>query len=378
MKVAQGEASAWPAALAGLAALAVAMGIGRFAMTPILPMMQDRGVSFAHGGWLAAANYFGYVAGAVSTISLRIDARLAIRGGLITIGVSTLAMGLVNGFPAWLALRALAGVASAWVLVFVSFWTLERFAVVGRPKLGGVLYAGVGSGIAIAGLDCLVIMQARGSADTAWLTLGALALAISAALWDAFSSPSGPAPDPGSEREPPSAWLLVACYGAYGFGSIVPATFLPAMARQIVSDPLAFGWAWPLFGLAAAASTLAAGSLGASLGPRKVWILCTLIMAFGVAAPLALPGLSGIMVSAVLVGATFVTITLAGMQEARRLFGATARPVMAAMTCAFAFGQLTGPILIVLVDEVPYGINLVLLAATASLLGSATGLYLRR
>ena len=51
-------------ALAGLAALAVAMGIGRFAFTPILPMMlhdaglsaASGGLSVAGGGWLASAN----------------------------------------------------------------------------------------------------------------------------------------------------------------------------------------------------------------------------------------------------------------------------------------------------------------------------------
>ena len=43
-------------ALAGLASLAVAMGIGRFAFTPILPMMQDDyRLSVGEGGWLAAA-----------------------------------------------------------------------------------------------------------------------------------------------------------------------------------------------------------------------------------------------------------------------------------------------------------------------------------
>ena len=47
-------------AWAGLAALAVAMGIGRFAFTPILPMMQqDAGLTVAGGGWLASANYLG-------------------------------------------------------------------------------------------------------------------------------------------------------------------------------------------------------------------------------------------------------------------------------------------------------------------------------
>src|SRR5262245_29570363 len=106
--------SALSVALAGLIALAVAMGIGRFAFTPILPMMQDdAGVSIAMGGWLASANYLGYLAGALSVIWWRIDATTGIRVGLAAIGLATLAMGLAHHVAAWLVLRALAGVASA-------------------------------------------------------------------------------------------------------------------------------------------------------------------------------------------------------------------------------------------------------------------------
>jgi predicted MFS family arabinose efflux permease len=168
--------------------------------------------------------------------------------------------------------------------------------------------------------------------------------------------------------------LLALVYGVYGFGYIVPATFLPAMARQIVAEPLAFGSAWPVLGVTAALSTLVASKLGASTPPRRVWVVCMLLMALGVAAPLFVPGLAGILLSAVLVGATFVTITLAGMQEARRLYGPAARPVMAAMTSAFAVGQLVGPILIALVERLPHGFTLVLVAATAALVAGAVAL----
>ena len=65
-------------ALAGLAALAVAMGIGRFAFTPLLPMMQqDAGLSVADGGWLASANYLGYLAGALWAGAMRVNAASA-------------------------------------------------------------------------------------------------------------------------------------------------------------------------------------------------------------------------------------------------------------------------------------------------------------
>src|SRR5688572_19520122 len=143
------------AALAGLAALAVAMGVGRFAFTPVLPMMLAAGeLSLAGGGWLAAANYAGYLAGALT--ATRLSGRLAVRLGLAGIALGTLAMGLEQGFAAWLALRAAAGLASAWVLIHVSAWAFERLPA----QLQRVPFAGVGVGIAVAGMACLFAREA--------------------------------------------------------------------------------------------------------------------------------------------------------------------------------------------------------------------------
>src|SRR4051794_9109096 len=122
-------------AFAGLAALAVAMGVGRFAFTPLLPMMQhDAGLSLAQGGYLASANYVGYLAGALWAMRpARSD--VAIRVALISIGVSTLAMGVTHGMAAWIACRTVAGMASAWALVHVSSWCLEQLAASGKAGM---------------------------------------------------------------------------------------------------------------------------------------------------------------------------------------------------------------------------------------------------
>jgi MFS family permease len=140
------------------------MGIGRFAFTPILPMMQvDEGLTVAAGGWLASVNYVGYLFGALSAVAIRIRPTMAIRAGLVVIGLATLGMGLEHRFWGWVVLRGLAGVASAWVLISVSVWALARLTPLRRPLLNSTVFAGVGAGIAAAGALTVLLMYARGS-----------------------------------------------------------------------------------------------------------------------------------------------------------------------------------------------------------------------
>ncbi len=329
----------------GLAALAVAMGIGRFAFTPLLPMMQaDAGVTLGQGGWLASANYAGYLAGALWAGVQPARGAAAIRAGLLAIASATAAMSWAQSFGAWLFLRFVAGVACAWVLIHVSSWALDRLAPLRRPLLNSGVYAGVGAGIMLAGLLCLMLMRLQVGSSAAWMVLGAVALVLSVLIWPVFRSGQH-----GAVHRTKPAWdatsvALVLCYGAYGFGYIIPATFLPVMARAIVQDPAVLGWAWPLFGGAAIVSTFAAGVLSRRTGNLAVWILSHIVMALGVVAPLALPGMTGIVVSAICVGGTFVVVTLVGMQEARVVGGEHAARLMAAMTAAFALGQIAGPV----------------------------------
>jgi len=170
-----------------------------------------------------------------------------------------------------------------------------------------------------------------------------------------------------SPREIPEFWRLVFCHGALGLGYIIPATFLPVMAKQIVSDSLWFGWAWPVFGAAALASTLLAARTGRLMSYRSLWILGTLVMAAGVLFPIVATGLAGIVVAAVCVGGTFMVNTMAGLQEARRLARANARVLMGAMTSAFAAGQIAGPLLVSVLTRSRSGFSAALVAAAIPL-----------
>src|SRR5947209_8137905 len=81
----------------GLVGLAVAMGIGRFAFTPLLPLMQqDAGVSLVQGSSLATANYVGYLVGSVICLAWPPAPERAVRWGLVSIALFTLAMGMTH------------------------------------------------------------------------------------------------------------------------------------------------------------------------------------------------------------------------------------------------------------------------------------------
>src|ERR1700694_1171027 len=100
------EPSATAAATVGSLALASAMGIGRFSLTPILPLMQhDMGLTFAQGGWLATANYLGYLARALICMAFAVRPVRAIRWGLVGVAVLTVAMGLGGSLLLWFAFR---------------------------------------------------------------------------------------------------------------------------------------------------------------------------------------------------------------------------------------------------------------------------------
>jgi predicted MFS family arabinose efflux permease len=285
-------------------------------------------------------------------------------------------MGLESGLAWWLALRAIAGVASAWVLIHVSAWCLERLAALGRLGLTNTVFAGVGAGIVLAGGLCLALMHAGAGSARAWTALGAISLVLAIGIWPAFRRDASAPAGPERAKMCAVAWdreslRLVLCYGAFGFGYIIPATFLPVMARQVIRDPAVFGWSWPVFGAAAMGSTLAVAALRSLMSTRRLWIVSHLVMALGITLPMVWSSIVAIMLAGLLVGGTFMVVTMVGMQEARSVAGAQATGLMAALTSAFALGQIAGPIVVSYVVAAGGGFSAALLVADVVLLLSA-------
>jgi len=336
-------------ALVGFAILAFSMGVGRFAFTPILPVMQTEGlVTIASGGTLASVHFIGYAMGALFAGFLASHPKALLLASLTLIGVSTVAMGLTDSYVVWLAARWIAGVCSALVLVVVSTHLVRALAEAGRADLQGIVFAGVGGGTAIVGFAMLGFMATGSSSGLSWQAFGwATLIAVPAlfALSGALLLRPRTATSQGEPAATGGSWRIILPYGAMGAGYIIPATYLPFMAQQSVGSPLVFGWSWPIFGLAAAFSTLLAARLHKTYSNRQVWVGSQVIMAIGLALPALWSGLAAIVIGGVCVGGTFMVITMAGMKEAHRVAGPDrAHRLIAAMTGAFAIGQIIGPL----------------------------------
>ncbi|WP_046059906.1 YbfB/YjiJ family MFS transporter [Paracidovorax citrulli] len=347
-------------ALAGMAALGAAMGIGRFAFTPLLPMMlRDGALTLAGGSWLATVNYIGYLAGALVCMALPWlapgtarswqGARLT-RWGLAATVLLTCAMALpLPG--AWPLLRAAAGVASAVVFLNVSSWCMARLVALGQPALGGLIFCGPGLGIVLTGLSASAMVSAHWRAAAGWAVFGLLCAVLCALVWSVVRGAAQPAAGAAGPAAPRTAApvarggrsaraLLTLAYGLAGLGYIVTATFLPVIARGVL--PAGSPWPdlfWPVFGAGVA--------LGAALSTRtpaawdRRWLL-----AVSIGLGLAWPGVPGFALGSLLLGLPFTAITFYALQEARRIWPAAGDSFAGLLTVAYGLGQIAGPPLV--------------------------------
>ena len=369
-------ASRWSVALAGLVSLAVAMGIGRFAFTPLLPMMLHDGVIDLHAAsWLASANYLGYLAGALlCTFQPWIWSRAGrlpavngpwlVRAGLVATGLLTLGMALPVP-SVWPLLRFAAGVASAVVFVYTSGWCLAQLAHLEAPSFGGVMYAGPGAGIVVSGLFASGMVAWHWRAATGWLIFGMLAFALTACVWRTFRGGSSPQPvapaspigsaassrhgrAPGGRSGHSEIGFLAAAYGLAGFGYIVTATFLPVIAREALPGSPGLDMFWPIFGLGVIGGALLATRLRVSGDLRLLLAASYAVQAAGIAVSVWSPSLAGFAIGSLMLGLPFTAITFFAMQEVRRLRPVLAASFMGLLTAVYGIGQIIGPPLVAL------------------------------
>ena len=337
-------------AVGGMIAMAVAMGIGRFVYTPILPgMMEGLDLSASDAGLIASANYLGYLVGAIVASGAwgQGRERPVMLAGLGGSAVLAVLMGLTESMAAFLLIRFFAGVASAFLMVFLSTIVFSQLAAAGRDDLQAMHFGGVGLGIAISSMMTGALVLANAGWQASWLWAGglsAIGCAATVLLVDRGPAAAGHA---GAEPPLPKSTRLrrvIVAYGFFGFGYVVTATFLVAIVRRGDGGRLFESGVWLATGLAGLISVRLWNMSVRRIGLARTFAVGCLVEAAGVAASVGIGGYSGPLIAAVLLGGTFIAVTAQGLQAARRLALDAPRRALALMTASFGAGQIIGPI----------------------------------
>ena len=373
-------------------ALAIAMGIGRFAFTPMLPLMlHERLTDIQHGSWLASLNYAGYFLGALSCMWLRITPTLIIRVALSATVVLTLAMGLLESFAVWAVVRTLAGVMSSWAMVFSAGWGFRKLAELRMPSLGGVIFAGPGAGIVVTGLLANLNNTMTWPARGGWLLCGGLALVLLVVIWRTFAADAPePAKTLGAAQSPGGAPAQTAAhavnhgsgesvipvtvlYGFAGFGYIITATFLPVIARQSLPGSSWPDLFFPLLGLMVMPGAIIGARAPLTWDNRLLLAVCYVMQGLGVGIGILLPNVMGFALGSVLVGLPFTAITVYAVRECRRLRGDNANGLIGLVTASYGIGQIVGPLVAAPLVEATGSFTAALLCASGVLVLGAIG-----
>lgn len=339
--------------LTGALALASSQGLGRFFYTPVLPgMMASLGFSPADAGLIAAANFAGYLIGALMAAQSWAAGRerqAALAGLLATAGLMALAA-LPHSLWPFLVIRFLAGLSSAFGLIFTSAIVIELAASRGSSAVPSAMFGGVGIGISLSSLIVMAVSAAAGGSAEGWRpswVVGALfALAIFLLAAAILPRPQGGAR---KAAEPPLKWrplfvTAAVAYCCFGFGYIVSATFLVAIARAAGSGAWVEFACWFLTGIACFASLFVWQPLIRRRGADVALAACMAVLAAGTLASVLLPPQFAVIVGGVLLGGTFMVITSCGLATGRAFAPESPRRAMGVMTAIFGVGQIAGPV----------------------------------
>lgn len=327
--------------------MAAALGVGRFAYTPLLPqMVSAEGWTYGQAGDLASANFVGYFIGALLApflIASR-QVRKWVALSMIASVVTTFLGAGVTGYEQWLVLRLAAGIASAFCLVVITSQLMQTLQNNEAGHLGNIHFAGVGLGI----LLCMAAVQMAGDVSQQWARQGLLAAFLMASAW--FLISRGPwqltqEVGPAVKMAISSAVArLVIGYGLFGFGYVVAATFVVAMGERLSLQGIDPGVSWIVVGASTLPSVYLWQWFAHKKGLRLALVVSYLVLAVGVFLAGWATSIWLLLLGAAFLGGTFGGITALGLSAGRALSGSVAK-IVSLMTVAFSLGQLFGPAL---------------------------------
>lgn len=327
--------------------LAIAMGIGRFSFTPMLPFMRRaEGFSVQIGSWIATGNYIGYLIGALWAGRITKNQKGILGISVALCIVSILGMGLTTTFTIWFLLRILSGITGGFIFVLTSSMLMDYLAVHRLGKWSGYIFSGIGLGILISGL-CVPYFVQLHNWHTAYygLTIIAVIFMITTLiLWRSLKAqPHQAVQQKQKVMKGFMVWLTLA-YGLEGMGYIITGTFLVDIVYEIpLLRPYA-GFSWVIVGLGAIPSAPLWMWLMSTFKATRIISLAYILQIVGLILPVISMNIFTVILSALLFGSTFVGLVAMSTGYGRQLYPKQSGSVVSVLTSYYAFGQIIGPV----------------------------------
>lgn len=302
--------SAWRFAVAGLCASLVGLGLARFAYTPLIPaLIAAKWFSAFDVVYLGAANLAGYLAGALLArpAAARVGAVPAVRAMMVLATLSCFASSVPVSFLWFFVWRFLAGLTGGIIMVLAATVILPHTSPAKRGIVGGVIFAGVGLGVAASGtMVPLLLMQGL---KQAWIGLGVLSLLLTLVSWTNWpkQAPAPHAPSaashPKRHRQSAAVTALLIQYGLNACALVPHMVFIvDFVARGLGQGISAGSHDWVFYGLGAIVGPLLTGHLGDRAGFGPALRASFLVEAIAVLLPAVSTQPASLIVSSVIIG----------------------------------------------------------------------------
>ena len=336
--------------LTGIAALTIAVGIGRFSYTPILPyMISELKLTTTEAGLIASSNYLGYLLGSLIPIFPQFPKNIRsifIYSIFISI-ISLFAMGLTNTFEVFILIRFIHGIFSAFVLILGTSLIVSHVQKKGKIFLGTAHFSGVGLGMALSAIVVSYLGFLNFTWDELWFSIGILAIILSFQIIKFTPIQKAEVKYNLKSKNKTSLGfsLITISYGLYGFGYVAFGTFISTMSRLTPGLEKTEPYVWFVVGVTGIPSVFFWNWFGSKIGNDIGLFLANLILGLGVLFSVLINNEFGIFISCILFGLSFVPITSMCLLEGQKRFSGSFIVSTAILTFSFSIGQMIGPYL---------------------------------
>ena len=336
--------------LTGIAALTIAVGIGRFSYTPILPyMISELNLTTTEAGLIASSNYLGYLLGSLIPIFPQFPKNIRsifIYSIFISI-ISLFAMGLTNTFEVFILIRFIHGIFSAFVLILGTSLIVSHVQKKGKIFLGTAHFSGVGLGMALSAIVVSYLGFLNFTWDELWFSIGILAIMLSFQIIKFTPIQKAEVKYNLKSKNKTSLgfFLITLSYGLYGFGYVAFGTFISTMSRLTPGLEKTEPYVWFVVGVTGIPSVFFWNWFGSKIGNDIGLFLANLILGLGVLFSVLINNEFGIFISCILFGLSFVPITSMCLLEGQKRFSGSFIVSTAILTFSFSIGQMIGPYL---------------------------------